>query len=120
MENTILLQLDNVLNRHGIFSKSSIQLKKMFKGEKFLEQVQTLLLDDSTTISSTFTELKNDVSKLDKRVLIIFDDIERIPNADVVRKIFAIAEKISGDYIHIFYHYSRGKNMKSIFRMWFT
>ena len=105
VENTILLQLDNVLNRHGIFSKSSIQLKKMFKGEKFLEQVQTLLLDDSTTISSTFTELKNDVSKLDKRVLIIFDDIERIPNADVVRKIFAIAEKISGDYIHILYQY---------------
>ena len=56
-------------------------------------------------VSSTFIGFEKDVRRLDKDILIVFEDIDRIKDPDIVRKIFAIAEKLAGDKIHILYQY---------------
>jgi len=106
VKNIILLELDNVLSSNGIFSRSSLQLRKMLGGIKFLEEIQVLLLDADSSLSITFDYLKSDICKLKKKILLIFDDIERIGDTDTTKKIFAIAEKLSGDNIHVLYQYS--------------
>ena len=61
-----------------------------------------VLQEEGEGVSSTFIGFEKDVRRLDKDILIVFEDIDRIKDPDIVRKIFAIAEKLAGDKIHIF------------------
>ena len=64
-----------------------------------------VLQEEGEGVSSTFIGFEKDVRRLDKDILIVFEDIDRIKDPDIVRKIFAIAEKLAGDKIHILYQY---------------
>lgn len=103
IENTILMELENVLKKNSIFSMSSKQLRKMLGGNQFLEQIQLIILGDNIPVSSTFEEIKRDIRKIEKSILVIYDDIERIDDEHIIKKIFAISEKLSGDKIHFIY-----------------
>ena len=105
IEGLLLGELDRILHRNRIFSKSSKQLKKMLGSNALLEQIQNLFINADQSVSATFGDLKKDICKLKKKILIIYDDIDRINNQEIIKKIFAISEKLAGKEIHIVYQY---------------
>lgn len=107
VENTILGEVERVLKKNHILAGSSRQLKRMLSGDNnFLTQIRLILFDNEATISDSFTGVKQDINKLEKSVLIIYDDIERIEDEKIIKKIFAISEKLAGKRIRFIYQYS--------------
>ena len=110
VEKFIVNEINNILEQNRIFSKSSSKLKH------FLNQSFFPNLGDFFTESNSYTELiddlKNDIKKLSKPILINFEDIDRIKDEEVIYKIFNISEKIAGEKIKILYLYEEEKLLK--------
>lgn len=105
IQSVLLNELDKVLKERGIFSPYSPKLKKQLKQGQFVQNVGQLLVRDDVSYTEAVTGFRQDLKKLGKTILIIFEDLDRIDNADVIRKILGISEKLAGDNIKIIYQY---------------
>lgn len=119
----VLLDLVNVaLREERIFSTSALSLRELFaKGGK-LRKVYDWLNPSARYASSAFELLKKDVQKLDRRILLVIEDIDRIPGkesgaespkpSNEILQVFAISEEISrhsGGKFYIVYQYDEQK-----------
>lgn len=98
-------ELDKLLKRNRVFSKYSKQLKKMLGSQSLLKLTWDLSVDEHRGTSAAFEGLKEDLKKVSKKILIIYDDLDRVTDRAVVDKIMAISDKLAGDKIHILYLY---------------
>ncbi len=105
LQQTLISELDNVLQKNGIFSKSSKQLQKLLQENKYISSLGSTMWKINDAMSASYKEFKADVKKLDKKVLIIFDDIDRIGDEDIKKTVFAIAESLASKEIKIIYLY---------------
>lgn len=105
IESILLGEIERVLQNNGIYSFHGRKTGKLFKDFSLSNVFYNVLQEEGEGVSSTFIGFEKDVRRLDKDILIVFEDIDRIKDPDVVRKIFAIAEKLAGDKIHILYQY---------------
>ncbi|MDO5392926.1 MAG: hypothetical protein Q4F24_17825 [Eubacteriales bacterium] len=105
VEANLISEIDRVLQRNGILSSSSKKLKKVLHNHSFTLPVEELLWDQNDTISSSIEKLKKDVSKLKKKLMILFDDIDRVQNMEIVLNMFAISERIASENIVVIYQY---------------
>jgi len=55
------------------------------------------------SFASTIHGLKKDLKKLDKNIIINFEDIDRINNREIIIKIFSLSEKLAADNIKIIF-----------------
>lgn len=101
--------IEKKLLENGILPRYTNNLKKNLSSFKFLGKIQNLI---SVTLSSS--DLKSDIFKnfiketkkiKGKKILIIFEDIDRIENKEVIKEVFSISEKFSGESIKIIYQY---------------
>jgi hypothetical protein len=106
-------ELESLLYKNKIISRHTKRLKKFFGNNSISSQFQNLVFDNSESYSSTIKGLQNEISRLKKDVLIIYEDIDRINDTDTIKKIFSINEKLSCEHIRIIYQYheSNLKNM---------
>ena len=119
----VLLDLVNgALREERIFSTSALSLRELFaKGGK-LRKVYDWLNPSARYASSAFELLKKDVQKLDRRILLVIEDIDRIPGkesgaespkpSNEILQVFAISEEISrhsGGKFYIVYQYDEQK-----------
>lgn len=102
---TLLNEMDRVLRENGIFSRHSMRLKQMLKEEKFLVQLKSLIFAEDMAFSDALRGFKGELQQLDRRILIIYEDIDRITKTDIIQKIFGISEKLSGERIKVLYQY---------------
>lgn len=98
-------ELDKILKENRLFSKHSKQLKRMLGSQPLLEITRDLSMDEAKGTSAAFEGFKEDLEKLDKDILIIYDDLDRVSDGAVIDKILAISEKLAGKKIHILYLY---------------
>jgi len=105
IESILLGEIERVLQNNGIYSFHGRKTGKLFKDFSLSNVFCNVLQEEGEEVSSTFIGFEKDVRRLDKDILIVFEDIDRIKDPDIVRKIFAIAEKLAGDKIHILYQY---------------
>ena len=105
IESILLGEIERVLQKNGIYSFHGRKTGKLFKDFSLSNVFYNVLQEEGEGVSSTFIGFEKDVRRLDKDILIVFEDIDRIKDPDIVRKIFAIAEKLAGDKIHILYQY---------------
>lgn len=105
IESILLGEIERVLQNNGIYSFHGRKTGKLFKDFSLSNVFYNVLQEEGEGVSSTFIGFEKDVRRLDKDILIVFEDIDRIKDPDIVRKIFAIAEKLAGDKIHILYQY---------------
>lgn len=105
IESILLGEIERALQNNGIYSFHGRKTEKLFKDFSLSNVFYNVLQEEGEGVSSTFIGFEKDVKRLDKDILIVFEDIDRIKDPDIIRKIFAIAEKLAGDKIHILYQY---------------
>lgn len=109
LELTLMNEFDRILRRNRIFSLSSKQMIKLLESSDLLKQLRWLLIEDTQSVSTTFSSVLRDLEKLDKPVLIIVDDIERLGDPPLIRKLFALMESVSSGNIQIVYLFNSRK-----------
>lgn len=105
VEKFILNEINYLLEFENIFSSASTKINNMLSSQSSLSFVGDMFL---TTHSFTdqIKVLKEDVLKLKKRIVLVFEDIDRIADELVIYKIFSIAETLSSDHIKIVFQYN--------------
>ena len=110
IQTVLLNELDRTLKSDGIFSAYSPKLKKILKKDGPISDIGQIFLRDDTTYSEALTGFADDLKKLPKPLLIIFEDLDRIDRPDVIRKILGISEKLAKENIKVIYQYDE-KNL---------
>lgn len=64
-----------------------------------------IIHEDTAGLSEFYESLCREFDKLDKKILVIFEGIDRIYDKTTIQKLFAISEKISGKKLHVIFHY---------------
>lgn len=103
IESILLNKIELVLQSNGIYSFSGKQYGNILRNFQLSSILYQSFKDEQLGVASSFLGFQNDIQRLDKDILIVFDDLDRIPDRDMILKIFAIAEKLSGDKIHILF-----------------
>lgn len=103
VELELMNEFDRILRRNHIFSLASKQMLKLLENNDILKQLQWLLIEDTQSVSTTFSSVLSDLEKLRKHVLIVVDDIERLGDQTLIRKLFALMESVSSRRVQIIY-----------------
>lgn len=110
----ILKELDGVLYRNEVFSRYSKKLNTFFSSNKSLEILYSFLSDDHSMYSKALYGFKQELLNLNKTILIVIEDVDRIQNYNLIMKIFYISEKLSSEKIKIIYQYDSNELKKII------
>lgn len=105
VEKIILDEINHILESNGIFSSASTKLKNILSSQSILNAVCSLFLN-SSSYASQINILKEDVKKLSKPIVLVFEDIDRIGDEKIIYKIFSIAESLTNDRIKVVYQYN--------------
>lgn len=107
IENLLLTEIDHILEKNKIFSSTSSKLKNLFSHSFFNNFGDFFLTKES--YSNLITHLVSEIKKLDKILVITFEDIDRISDKECIYKIFSISEEISNPFIKIIFQYDEKK-----------
>lgn len=100
-------ELEAVLKRHRIFPIFSRRLQNIMTDNDWLKKLQPLLFQNREDKTSIFDGFGKDIQKLNKPVMLIYEDIERITDVDVIKRIFDLSEKLSNYNIKIVYEFDQ-------------
>lgn len=106
VEIVLIDELERVLECQKIQPQSSHRLKLLLGQNQWLQWAGSLLYDDGSGLSAAFDALQRDLEKTEKRVLICFEDIDRISDPEKIKRIFAISERLSSERVHIIFQYN--------------
>ena len=106
IQTVILNEIDKLLKNQGIFSPFSPKLKKIIQQGKLFENISQLFVKNDISYSDAITGLRNNLRSINKPVVIVYEDLDRVENSTVIKQILGISEKISGDNIKILYQFS--------------
>ncbi|WP_296560797.1 hypothetical protein [uncultured Acetobacterium sp.] len=109
----LVKEIDNLLYRNRIISRYSNKLKEFFGSNTVLRQLQSLIIDNNQSYSESIKGLQKELLSLEKDVLIIYEDIDRINDVDTIKKLFSINEKLSNERIKIIYQFHE-ENLKNM------
>ena len=107
IENLILTEIFSILEQNKIFSSSSNKLKSIFSQSFFHNLGDTFI--EKKSYSELIIQLKKDVDSLNKKIIITFEDIDRIRNEECIYKIFYLAEELTSKKIKIVFQYDEKK-----------
>ena len=106
IQTVILNEIDKLLKNQGIFSPFSPKLKKIIQQGKLFENISQLFVKNDISYSDAITGLRNNLRNINKPVVIVYEDLDRVENSTVIKQILGISEKIAGNNIKILYQFS--------------
>lgn len=109
----LIKEIEKILYKNKMLSKYSRKLRNFFNGEFRIKNMFGINFIDNPTYLQIIKGFKEDLEKIDKKILIIYEDLDRITNVDVIKSIFAISENISGNKVKIIYEYDE-ENLKKL------
>lgn len=113
----LILQISSELKKQFVFNKKNRSFTYYINNFQYGVLI-TNLLGCETTYTSEIEEFKRSVKKLRKPLILIFEDLDRIDDKDVLRKIFYISERLVADLdgkLKVIYQYSTGELIKKGF-----
>lgn len=113
MQIIIISALEQILKRDRIFTFHSQQLKRFVSSIGLLQGLYNMLWDSDVSYSDALHGFQKELQYLDKTVVIVYEDIDRISNPDNIKKIFSISEQLICDKIKIIYQYDYN-NLKKL------
>lgn len=113
LQNIIINELENVLHKNGIISSYSHRLKDLLMLTPWLSKIRNLFFKNYSSYGETIQGFKDELRNIDKKILIIYEDIDRINNPENIKKVFAISEKLTSEKIKFIYQYEY-INLKNI------
>lgn len=109
----LINELEKVLIKYGIYSRYSNSLRKILASNNFIDTLFSSMFLDTNSFTASINGFKNEIRKLDKTLVIVFEDLDRINDANVIKKIFSISENLVGENIKIVYQYDQ-RNLEMI------
>ena len=106
IQTVILNEIDKLLKNQGIFSPFSPKLKKIIQQGKLFENISQLFVKNDISYSDAITGLRNNLRSINKTVVIVYEDLDRVENSTIIKQILGISEKIAGNNIKILYQFS--------------
>lgn len=102
---TLISELEALMYKNKVISKYSSRLKKLMSSSNnsLIPFLKAFMLSDVDSFASTINGLKKDLKKIDKNIIINFEDIDRINNRKTIIKIFSLSEKLAADNIKILF-----------------
>ncbi|APQ95845.1 P-loop NTPase fold protein [Clostridium botulinum] len=105
----LIKEIEKIMYKNRIISKYSNKLKKFLADEKFMQKLWNLIFPENYSYSETIKGFKDELGKIDKKILIIYEDIDRISDKEIIKSIFGLSEKLSSNNIKIIYQYDEYK-----------
>lgn len=105
IEAFLIRELEKVLERGQIYPENAHYLKAQLGKNSALEKLGSIAGESG--FSDTFDSLQQELERLPKKVLLNFEDIDRIRSEEVIQKIFAISEKLASDRVHVVFQYNK-------------
>lgn len=105
----LLDYIDRCLKSNGIFSSAASEIRQVPSSNFFIQYLKNIAFNNTNTLSSSYKDIKEKVSYLDKKILIVYEDIDRISDINIIKKIFSISEKLMGEKICFLYQYDISK-----------
>lgn len=105
----LIKEIEKVMYRNKIVSKYSNKLKDFLANGTIISRFKNLIFTTTNSFSETIKEFQNELNKIDKKIVIIYEDIDRISDEGVIKNIFALSEKLSNENIKIIYQYHEEK-----------
>ena len=106
IQSVIINEIDKLLKKEGIFSPFSPKLKKIMQQGKLFENISLFFIKNDISYSDAITGLRNNLRSINKPVVIVYEDLDRVENSTVIKQILGISEKIAGNNIKILYQFS--------------
>lgn len=106
-DKVLVEKLDDIFSKNRIISASSAEMKELI-GHSFLDTISYALMKSlgiGNTSSSMYEALKSDINKLPKPVLVVFEDLERVKDADYVRLLLAMAGQLASHNFKFIFEY---------------
>ena len=103
----LINELEKVLVKYGIYSRYSNSLRKILATNNFIDSLFSSMILDTNSFTASINGFKNEIRKLDKTLVIVFEDLDRIDYANVIKKILSVSENLVGENIKIVYQYDQ-------------
>ena len=113
VQGIILNKIEQLLAENRIFSKYSRQLQRMSTKGGLLREVGEIFYTPDYSFSEALMGLTKEIEQMDKRVVIVLEDLDRIHDGATVRKLMSIMEWLSGERIKVIYQYD-ADNLKRV------
>lgn len=108
MQPTLIKAFEEVMYKNRVLPKYANKMKNNVVSSSIVSKIQeltNLIFTNSNSKSEVLHGFQKELEKIDKKILVIYEDIDRISNKDVIKEIFSISEKISNEKIKIIYQY---------------
>lgn len=105
IEQHVLSEFNKLFERKKLHTFIPTSLKQFFDQDLFLG-AQKLIYTNPCGYSELYGEVKKELSRTQNKVVLIFDDVDRIKNREIIYKIFAISEKLASPYVKICFLYN--------------
>lgn len=105
VELVVVEELEKLFQKNRLHPGGVRHLKRLLGKNEWTDLLGGLLAEDSEGLASAYESFSRELGMLKKKVLLIFEDVDRIPAEDTMRKIFAIAEKLSGERLRVIFQY---------------
>ena len=92
----LLQQIDKSLKNQGIYTLTSKYLNG-YINNSYYGRILSKVLNMEDSYSSIIEELSKDISQLERSIIVIYEDLDRIDDLALLRKIFYISEKLASN-----------------------
>ncbi|MBQ3714304.1 MAG: hypothetical protein IJM92_19980 [Fibrobacter sp.] len=93
IESYFISELGHALENNGYFSTSTTRIKRLLKDSSWSWLANFLWGQDSYT--NLIQSLKSEICRLDKKLLIAIEDLDRVSEKSIVEKIFYLSEQLT-------------------------
>lgn len=104
-DSILIHKLDALLQENGVFSIYSEEIQEAANKSLLGRILYYFFRRGDSSRTSTFESLRTALATLPKKVLIIYEDLERVGKPDLIKRLFAISERLVGKNVQVIYEY---------------
>lgn len=97
IQSYIVLEIKKILQESGVYSKASSNLYDILTKDYWYSSILRFFFPRTESYTESLNELKQDLQKLDKKILLVVEDVDRLNEPKDVRLFFDIVEKLTSE-----------------------
>lgn len=109
IQTVIIHEIERILLQSRILSFSSSQVRSLSEKNDFSQVISSFLVPQQQTYAEALQSFCQDLNRLEHKIIVVVEDIDRVKDSDTIRKLFCIAENLtsSTNQIKFIFEYSQ-------------